>query len=101
MIKKGVVSHVLFMIFHNLTVDIFSIVVIVRKRVVDLSEGEVREFCNKLLRRTPMLEYVGGHRANWEPRAVDNGTSPAKSGIVRDMRVGNFGHLGSPSVHKP
>ncbi len=89
-------SHVLFTILLNLTVDLRSIIVIVRKRVMDLSEGEVRKFCNKLLRRTLVLEHVDGDRANWKSSAVDDGISPANGRIARDMRMGNFWHRAFP-----
>jgi hypothetical protein len=94
--RWAMLSRVLLAILFDFSIDLCSIVVVVRERVVDLSEREVRKFFNKFLRRTSMLEYVNHDRANRKTSTVDNGTLPANGRIVRDMRVGNFGHLASP-----
>jgi hypothetical protein len=57
---------------------------------MDLSESEVRKFCNKLLRRTPVLEYIDDDRPNWKPSAVDDGISLANGRIAGDMRMGGI-----------
>ncbi len=81
---------VLFSVSRQVPVNLCFMVVVVRKGVVDLGQGQMREGSDQLLRGHPLLQHIRDDRADRELRAPDNGLAPTVVLTPRDIGMDHF-----------
>lgn len=79
-------------VFGDLPINLFSMVIVIRERVVDRRETEVGEGRMKHLRGVSVAQDIDHDGPDGDPRARDTGAAAADGRITRDMGMQHLRH---------